>query len=337
MILDWDYRLKPQDVAFMRRGMTQSGPLSLSGRSQVWQYDAGYWAADLTRIGVKRKNIKLFRRFTAMMEGGANQVRVPTFDKFNQPWPVAGVYSAPSTGYTDGTHFSDGTGFSELAIKVRLLSDASVRATAINVTIEASGDIEGGEYFSHKDHLYLITRVLASIGTDQTWAIWPPLREEIRAGRRLNFDKPVCRMKLVNEGADDLNLEWLKYGFPNLSFMEVFDPPVLDDQGNEMSCCIKTQRKITDPGDVVLPPDSEDIIVIAKTVAASTQVTLPLAISRPGRRPIRIVDGKYDAAINNITIVRQGTNLIMGGTSWIIDSNGASIEFTPLADGSGWM
>lgn len=103
-----------------------------------------------------------------------------------------------------------------------------------------------------------------------------------------------------------------------------------------------TQRVVTGPGAVSVLSADADVIIIAKTVGAATTINLPTAASRisfapTGKTAIRIVDGKYDAAINNITILPNGSEKIMGGSSYIIDSNGASITLTPLADGSGWV
>ncbi|TAK50229.1 MAG: hypothetical protein EPO23_03215 [Xanthobacteraceae bacterium] len=94
------------------------------------------------------------------------------------------------------------------------------------------------------------------------------------------------------------------------------------------------QRIVTAAGAVAIN-DVDDIVVISKTVGAATTVNLPASAARP--RPIRIVDGKYDAATHAITIVPNGAETIMGGASFVVDSNGASIILTPLADGSGWI
>ena len=96
-----------------------------------------------------------------------------------------------------------------------------------------------------------------------------------------------------------------------------------------------TQRLVTASGAVAVASDDSDIIVVKKTVGAATTVNLPAAADRAN--PVRIVDGKYDAATNNITIVPDGSETLMGGASYVIDSNGASITLTPLADGSGWI
>ncbi len=95
-----------------------------------------------------------------------------------------------------------------------------------------------------------------------------------------------------------------------------------------------TTRIVTDAGAVTIDADDADIIYINKTVGAATTVDLPASATRS--KPVRIVDRKYDAATNNITIDAFGSETIMGGATYIIDSNGAGITLTPLPDGSGW-
>ncbi|WP_036010777.1 hypothetical protein [Bradyrhizobium yuanmingense] len=97
-----------------------------------------------------------------------------------------------------------------------------------------------------------------------------------------------------------------------------------------------TQRYHTAAGTVTVDIDDADIIIIKKTVGAATPVELPDPAN--ATKAVRIVDGKYDAATNNITITSLGTaKTIMGGASYVIRSNGGSIKLTPLADGSGWI
>jgi len=102
----------------------------------------------------------------------------------------------------------------------------------------------------------------------------------------------------------------------------------------------RTQREVTAAGTVTVDADDAEIILIKKTVGAATSVVLPNSATRT--KNIRIVDRKYDAATNNITITSAGssspsTATVMGAASYTIDSNGGSIELTPLADGSGWV
>ncbi len=107
-------------------------------------------------------------------------------------------------------------------------------------------------------------------------------------------------------------------------------------QGTDAAAEGLAQRVHTAAGTVTITNDDADIIVVKKTVGEATPVELPDPST--STKPVRIVDGKYDAATNNITITSLGTSkTIMGGASYVIDSNGASIKLTPLDDGSGWI
>lgn len=107
-------------------------------------------------------------------------------------------------------------------------------------------------------------------------------------------------------------------------------------QGSDIEPDGITQRYHTESGTVTVGVDDADIIVVKKDVGEPTPVELP--DPDDATRKVRIVDGKYDAATNNITLTSLGTGkTIMGGASYVIDSNGGSIELTPLADGSGWI
>lgn len=101
-----------------------------------------------------------------------------------------------------------------------------------------------------------------------------------------------------------------------------------------------TEREVTAAGDVVVSADDADVILINKTVGEATTVILPDPSTTIQK--VRIVDRKYDAATNNITIVSDdegspSSATIMGAASYVIDSNGGSIELKPLADGTGWV
>lgn len=217
-VFRWPAILGARGIAFNQRGMTVSGSPTLSGRSPVTSYDAGFWIATLNvaTLGQGAK-IKTFRALRARLEGGAHQVRVPVFDDGQAPWPGS-AHSAAASGYSDDTRFSDGTGFVERVILVALAADAAARATRIDVTVTSAASITGGEYFSIGDRLHTVRQVLSPT----SWAIWPPLRERAAAGRALNFDAPVCRMQQIAESDMDLALGRLWTAQPDIAFIEAF-------------------------------------------------------------------------------------------------------------------
>lgn len=97
----------------------------------------------------------------------------------------------------------------------------------------------------------------------------------------------------------------------------------------------RTQQIKTTAGGVTVA-NTDELIVLNKTVGAATSVTLPLAANKLG--PVQVADFKGDAGTNNITVNRSGGDVFPGGlTSWVIAADGASATFSPLSDGSGWV
>ena len=213
--------LKVAQIAFNPRGMSVAGSPTMGGITPVTEYDSGYWMASVQLAAMDAgAQVKAFRALRAQLGGGANPLLVPASDEGQTPWPLPGGAEAnlnDGIPFSDGTFFVGGVGFFSPSIKVTLAADAALRATAITPTVTTAGDIAGGEYFSIGERLYLLRQVL----DNGDWAIWPPLREAVAAGTRLNFDKPVCRMQLTGDSAMDLMLGRLwKGATPSIDLVE---------------------------------------------------------------------------------------------------------------------
>jgi hypothetical protein len=95
----------------------------------------------------------------------------------------------------------------------------------------------------------------------------------------------------------------------------------------------RAQRIITVAG-AITAQSTDDIIVVKKSVGAATTVNVDWSTRT---RPLTVVDGKGDAATNNISIVPasgQTIYAVTNGTA-LIDGNGGSVTLTPLVDGTG--
>jgi hypothetical protein len=81
-----------------------------------------------------------------------------------------------------------------------------------------------------------------------------------------------------------------------------------------------------------LPAD--DVLIIKQAAGAPFTVTIDWSVRQ---KPLRIVDGKGDANINNITITPAAgqTQMASVNYSYIIDGAGGSITLTPLPDNTG--
>lgn len=81
-----------------------------------------------------------------------------------------------------------------------------------------------------------------------------------------------------------------------------------------------------------LPTD--EVLIVKQVVGAPFTVTVDWSLRTRG---LRVVDGRGDASVNNITITPAPgqTQLASFNYSYVIDGNGGSITLTPLPDNTG--
>lgn len=91
-------------------------------------------------------------------------------------------------------------------------------------------------------------------------------------------------------------------------------------------------RTIVDPGDVTIN-DSDNVVLINKTIGEATTVTIPLPGTSGKARLLIIKDMKGDASVNNIRII-SAAGTIDGQNVWILNQNYQS--FTLIDNGTEW-
>lgn len=90
---------------------------------------------------------------------------------------------------------------------------------------------------------------------------------------------------------------------------------------------------LTAPGPYPALP-TDEVLIVKQLVGAAFTITVDWS---QRTKPLRVVDGKGDAAVNNITVTPAAgqSQLAAVNFSYVIDGNGGSITLTPLPDGSG--
>jgi hypothetical protein len=218
-----DEVLRPTNVAFDLDSRSLAGPASVSGATQVVASEAGIWKATYGNIVVKsRRAVLAHRAIAALLEGRLGSILVPLCRGYG---PSSGaVLTADEEAlfaqvpHSDDALFDDDTGYVGSLTDVVLAADAAVRATTLMVTVNyAADDIQPGMHFSLGERLYRVRTFDADTGT---MTIRPPLREAVTAGDVLNFDDPVCRMRLANDDGLDLELALRRFSSPSVQFIE---------------------------------------------------------------------------------------------------------------------
>lgn len=212
--------LRPQNVAFDIDSRSLAGPASVSGASQVVSSEAGIWKATYGNIIVKSRNAVLAHRaIAALLEGRLGTILVPLCRAYGpSSGAVADQSAFAQVPHSDDALFDDDAGYVGSLTNVVLAADAVVRATTLMVTVNyAADDIQPGMHFSIGERLYRVRTFDADTGT---MIIRPPLREAVTASDRLEFDDPVCRMRLMQDDGLDLELALRRFGNPTIQFIE---------------------------------------------------------------------------------------------------------------------
>lgn len=211
------------------RGMTREN-ISLLGIPDVARIDGGgFWVAELSAVVLSQADhIRAWRALEALLDGGVTEVVVPSCESRTAPWPVVDGVKITSYGsipHSDGTLFSDGSGYYQPVIDCEVVSAANLRATSLVLSFNYGGPLRGGEAFSlehpTKGHRrYHVGSVVINDSGQSVVTIRPPLREAVAADTPVNFDRPKCTMRLAASDAMDLTLEMRRFARPSVAFKE---------------------------------------------------------------------------------------------------------------------
>jgi hypothetical protein len=214
--------LPPRNPSFDLAPRSLSGPASISGHVQVAASDAGIWTATYDAVPVVNdQKVKAWRAIDMLLEGRLFPILVP-FSRLYQPVPAgaveAGLYDA--IPHADDAFFNDDTGYVGRVIDVTLAGSIATRSVAASVVIHNAARLEPAQHFSIEERLYRLRTVVYTSETTADITFRPPLREAASLGAQLEFDDPVCRMKLASDGEMKLPLEYARWGFPTVNFVE---------------------------------------------------------------------------------------------------------------------
>jgi hypothetical protein len=198
--------------------VTTSGPASLSGVRQVVAAPAAVWVITLQSIPVASVAQRLtFRALGAQIQGRANPVLVPVFDRVELRGSGSGVtYTAP---HSDDSSHSDGSLYASGGSQAVVAAAASMGDVALSVTI-VLGSLEAGQHLSIGNRLYRVARVDAVSGSTLDLIVWPPLRDDVVAGSEIELDNPVCKCRLYDDAGMNVTLEYGRTAFPTVKFLE---------------------------------------------------------------------------------------------------------------------
>lgn len=213
-------QLQPETESWTRGGVFTSGGRLVSGGIKGGRTDGGgFWVCTMKGLVLERPQIKLWRALEVLVGDGVTEFVLPMCEAGFRPIS-AGVGRTSGIPHSDGTLFSDGTGYTQDPIVATVAEPAARRATTLVLDMEVSGPLEGGEHFSF-DHpterrrMYTVGQILSVDGTIYTITT-EPLREAITSdqiadGVAADFNTPGVVMVVANPdqfGVDVVSNHW---------------------------------------------------------------------------------------------------------------------------------
>jgi hypothetical protein len=200
-IVRWPFSaMKPRHIGIYPCAATLGGGVALTGKEPVIESGAGFWKIFYGSVRLRDLSARLtWREFEAILEGRGKMIVIPIYDGKRAPWP-GGVAGA--------------------AIDIEANADAAKGDTALEILVNAAATPEVGMHFSAGYWLYRIKDIEDLGGGVFAVNIWPKLRADIASGDALEFARPVLRARLETDDAMALDLNLLRFGDPDVSFVE---------------------------------------------------------------------------------------------------------------------
>lgn len=203
---------------------SRSGGTTLGGLQRVTRTDRGWWS--IAYKGVPLKTAAERRMFNALgthCGGMAGLLAVPVWSQDAAEWPAGSADGVILTSHSDGTHFDDGSLYSQPAIGVTLVDAAEIGDTSVKLRIVYGIEELIGVRFSYEHALYKTGYPTLIDGTDWTVPITPAIRAPIPADAELEFGMPTCLVRLASDREMDGSLTAGFFDRVDVAFVEAAD------------------------------------------------------------------------------------------------------------------
>lgn len=225
----WPPALRFSEVMLELRNQTRSGGQSFSGIEPIVVSPTGRWIGAMTVPIADRRHGRPEHQDAVlawrwMKSGGrAATILVPAGDG-RGPAHRLKLVPCRSRGvpHSDGSYFSDGSGYGQSYTGATLAEPAAMNATQIRINLPAGLEFLPGMRFSMLGgRLHEISDIVAwDGGTLWTVRIGPWTTAAWPAGTDLEFDRPVCRMRLASDDTGALSLSLNRFATPTIEFVE---------------------------------------------------------------------------------------------------------------------
>lgn len=227
-IMEWpDCVLRPQTVAANLVPFTRTGGRSLGGIEPAVRTDLGFWQLDYMNVVLRNSRRDHWQAWLAIAQvlgGRSGRIAVPVKTGLTAPYASGSFESPAETAHSDDSLFDDDTPYTQSAISAVSVGLTPMGATTIRIRVVAGSDNISGTLFSTSHALYLIGQEIERDGNIRTVRISPTVRQLIPADTDLEFDKPTCICRLLEDRGMDVSQERVRrQSYPSVSFVEDTD------------------------------------------------------------------------------------------------------------------
>lgn len=246
--------IRPRRMRFDTPGAGQEGGRNGLGQSISMDFSGGgvvtgtYECVNLSLGRGDDERQEYFSMIGARMNGGFRFMDVSILNDDIGPFPTINGKRTPivrGIPHSDGSFFSDGSGYSQATVWAKLLEDAPLNAGQVKIRIYgAARDLRWSDWFSiyhnqngdkskgwrtwrywESDKTNQGTETVEGVSLgfkDYTLSITPPLREATAAGTRVEAARPTCVMKFPADFTLPYERDVEFSATPILSFTEAF-------------------------------------------------------------------------------------------------------------------
>ncbi|WGI75372.1 hypothetical protein QC756_05700 [Sinorhizobium meliloti] len=230
--------LRPTRASFDNPGSAIDGGVNGTGESiSIETSGGGIVTATYERCVLQADDTErheVINWLGARGNGGYRFFNVPIINDGIGPFPVIGGKRRPiikGIPHSDGSFFSDGSGYSQATVFGNVAVDAALGAGILKMRVTgAARPLRWSDWFSiyHPTKGWRAYRYWEVIDvTDDpiplyTLALTPPLREAVTAGTRVELARPMCVMKFPRGFTLPWDYEGWYHSRPTLQFTEAF-------------------------------------------------------------------------------------------------------------------
>ncbi|MBL4761721.1 MAG: hypothetical protein JKY93_03365 [Gammaproteobacteria bacterium] len=232
-VVNWPASLiSPSQTSWHLKGGSRGTGIGLNNREQFIYTENRYWTGTLSLPEIFGTALPELLAAVDDIAGQLNIIKLPLFNPFTVTkngsdadfWRALGVSeTAISDGFerfSDGTTFTDGTGFSlPSGDNPTALLDAVVGSSTIKFGGVIGTVLSVGAIFTHNGFMYRVAE-----NTNGLIRFNPPLRQGILKGEAILVDKPFIYVRFASNDEANILINYCKWGSPvSVNFIEAFE------------------------------------------------------------------------------------------------------------------